>query len=190
MKKLFIVALIAMATASCEKEKTAYVNTEKILEEYQEMVDARDEYQTQSTQMQMSMQQQVQTYQEEVQAYQEGMARMSASEREVTEQDLMSQRQQLQQMQQMSGMQLQQQSQARMDSVMKKIKDYVKKYGESNGYDYIYSQTEAGGVLYAKEGYEITEEVLKSLNDSYGSNSKTEDQDETDEAVEDTLATE
>jgi outer membrane protein len=47
------------------------------------------------------------------------------------------------------------------------MKDFIKDYGKKNGYDYIYGTGDAATVLYAKENYDITEEILKLLNDDF-----------------------
>ena len=75
------------------------------------------------------------------------------------------------------------QIQIESDSVRSKliedVKDYIKAYGKKQGYDYIYGTGDAATVLYAKDGYDITEEILKQLNDEFkasngGSEEKTE----------------
>lgn len=64
--------------------------------------------------------------------------------------------------------QLQEESGKEMDSLVKEIKDFIKEYGKSKGYDYILSTADgASTVLYSKEGQDITDEVLKLLNEKY-----------------------
>ncbi|MCS6821424.1 MAG: OmpH family outer membrane protein [Microscillaceae bacterium] len=48
------------------------------------------------------------------------------------------------------------------------ISDYLKRYAEAKGYDYIvgYSKT-SGSVLYGAERLDVTKEVLKGLNEEY-----------------------
>ncbi|MGB3775563.1 MAG: OmpH family outer membrane protein, partial [Leeuwenhoekiella sp.] len=101
-----------------------------------------------------------------VEDYQKNQSSLRISEREETEQNLMTQRQQLQQEQQMRGRQIQQESQAAIDSIIKEVKDKVKAYGESNGYDFIYGQNDAGSIMFGKEEYDVTDEVIASLNNS------------------------
>jgi outer membrane protein len=91
---------------------------------------------------------------------------MKASEREKAEQNLMAQRQQLQQEQQTRGSQIQQESQAAIDSIISKVKSEVKAYGKSNGYDFIYGQNDAGSIMYGKEEYDVTDDVIAVLNKS------------------------
>ena len=44
MKKIIVIALASVALFSCQQEKTAFVNNEKLIEEYQERKDIEDKY--------------------------------------------------------------------------------------------------------------------------------------------------
>lgn len=48
-----------------------------------------------------------------------------------------------------------------------KIMSYLKVYNKQKGYDIILSTTKGGTVFYAKQGYNITNDVLKGLNKGY-----------------------
>ena len=82
--------------------------------------------------------------------------------------DLLQQRgqfigQQLQQEEQI----LQQQGQQEMDSVVQKVKEEIKAFGKLNKYTFILGGGEGGTVLYGQEADDLTEELLKILNDKY-----------------------
>jgi outer membrane protein len=70
-------------------------------------------------------------------------------------------------MQEAMGKQLQDEFGAKRDSIVEKMRSYVKEYGKKNGYDYIYGTGDAASVLYAKEGFDITDKLVKELNDKY-----------------------
>lgn len=48
-----------------------------------------------------------------------------------------------------------------------KIMSYLRVYNKQKGYDIILSTTKGGTVFYAKQGYNITNDVLKGLNKGY-----------------------
>jgi outer membrane protein len=51
----------------------------------------------------------------------------------------------------------------------------LKEYGREKGYDYIYGSGEASpSILYAKDNYDITAEIIKKVNDKYKSTGKKE----------------
>ena len=43
------------------------------------------------------------------------------------------------------------------------------------GFDYIYGTGEAASILYAKDSYDLSKEVIKMINDKYKSADKKED---------------
>ena len=80
----------------------------------------------------------------------------------------------LQQRGQFMGQQLQQEEQqiqlegqAEMDSLISKVKKEINGYGKSNGYTYILSGGDGGSVLYGAETKDLTQEILKILNENY-----------------------
>lgn len=166
MKKIIGGLFLACTVLSCNQQKTAYVNTEKIVKEYKTMASTQDTYAKMNDDLMAELEQKAKDYQSKVEDYQKKQGSMSASNREKAEQDLMAQRQQLQQEQQVRGRQIQQESQAAIDSVITEVKAKVKAYGESNGYDFIYGQNDAGSIMYGKEEYDVTEDVIATLNKS------------------------
>jgi len=74
--------------------------------------------------------------------------------------------------------QLQDESGKEMDSLVKDVKKFIKDYGKEKGYNYIYGTGDAATVLYAKEEYDITNDVIKLLNDKYKSTSSDDKKDE------------
>jgi outer membrane protein len=47
------------------------------------------------------------------------------------------------------------------------VNEYVKRYGEKNGYTIILANTQIGNIAYAEDRIDITDEVLKGLNSEY-----------------------
>ena len=81
--------------------------------------------------------------------------------------ELQKREQQLTYAQQAMLQQLQQESGAEMDSLVTSVRKYIKEYGKEKGYDYIYGTGEAATVLYAEDKYDITNDVVKLLNEKY-----------------------
>jgi len=50
----------------------------------------------------------------------------------------------------------------------------IKEYGKKKGYDYVYGTGDAATILYAKDNYDITKDVLKELNETYKTTKKDE----------------
>jgi outer membrane protein len=157
--------LVAAGLTSCNEQKTAYVDTTKLIQEYKEMKDVEQEFTSKSDKVKVQLDSLAQNFQADVKAYQEKMSGMSADARKETEAGLMQRQQAIQQQQQMMGNQLRKESDVVIDSIVTKVKDYVKEYGKKNNYTYIFGSNESANIMYAKEGLDITEEILKKLND-------------------------
>ncbi len=169
MKKMILIALIAVMLISCNDQKTAYVDNTILFEEYKEMQDVEADFSSRSNAVRQELDSVSRVFQQEVQEYQEEMNDLSNAEREEREQELMQKQQMIQQQQQSVGGQLQQESQAVMDSVINNVKDYIEEYGKENGYTYIFG-SDNSNIMYAEEGRDITDEILKELNERYSQN--------------------
>lgn len=54
--------------------------------------------------------------------------------------------------------------------IWKQVRQYVKEYGDQQGYDFIFGLQQGGAVMYAKEGTDITEELTQFINRKYEGN--------------------
>lgn len=54
-----------------------------------------------------------------------------------------------------------------ISKIWTRINQYVKKYGEENGYDFIHGASGQGNLLYANDKKNITKEVVEYINNSY-----------------------
>ena len=81
---------------------------------------------------------------------------------------LQQKQQQLQQQMQMEQQQLTQAFQAEIDSVIVNVKDFVKAYGKTNGYNYILGTSDAAAtVMYGDDQSDLTQTILDALNADY-----------------------
>ncbi|TMU55073.1 OmpH family outer membrane protein [Flagellimonas algicola] len=166
MKKLLMVVL-AMSAMACQQNKIGYVDNVKLLDDYQEKVDIEAKYKTKVdalTKKRDSISQAFQLELQEFQAKSQKMSQKNAQE----EYGLLQQRgqfmgQQLQQEEQ----QLQLNSQTEMDSLVSKVRKEVKKYGKANGFTYILTGGTGGAVLYGQDPQNLTDAIVKILNDKY-----------------------
>jgi len=56
--------------------------------------------------------------------------------------------------------------------VINKINSFIKDYGKENDHDIIFGATDQGSILYGKEPQDITDIILKKLNEEYTSEAK------------------
>jgi len=175
IRRFIGIAAVAIMMVSCNEQKTAYVDTTVLIKEYKEMKEVEAEFTSKSDSVRKQLDSAAQSFQQEVQAYQSQMNSMSETNRKAKEQELMQKQQMLQQQQQMVGNKLREQSNTVMDSLVTKIKDYVRDYGEENNYTYIFGSNESANIMYAEEGLDITQDVLSELNEDYGGEEEIEE---------------
>ncbi|WP_299533671.1 OmpH family outer membrane protein [Ulvibacterium sp.] len=166
MKKIAIV-YIALIALSCKQEKIGFVDNVKLMDEYQEKIDVESKFKIKVEALTKKRDSISQAFQLEAQAFQTKAQSMSQKKAQ-EEYALMQQRGQFigQQLQQ-EDQQLQAQGQTEMDSVVSKVKKEIKAYGKTQGYTYILGGGEGGSVLYGVDANDLTDEIIKILNDKY-----------------------
>lgn len=177
MKKIILTAVAIIGLVSCNNTqqqtentqgKTAYIDTSKLLKEYQEAKDIEAKYKAKEDQMSKELETELTKLEAEIdyvkknaQAKGQEWFQKNAMALQEKEQRLMYVQQGLQQ-------QLSSEYSKEADSLVKNVKQFVKDYGKEKGYDYIYGTNEATNtILYAKDGQEITDEIIKLLNEKY-----------------------
>lgn len=188
MKKSLLIIALAISVISCNQKdkpattakemKTAYVDTSKLLEEYTEAKDIESKYKAKSEAMGKELQAEINrfkadatNFQKNAQANGQAWAQENGAKLQRREQELSyAQDAMLQQIRQESG--------AEMDSLVSKVKKFVKDYGKKEGYSYIFGTGEAVSILYAEDKYDITTAIVKALNEQYASDGKKDDKED------------
>ncbi len=180
MKKLFIVAL-AIAAVSCNQTtessevKTAYVDTSKLLDEYVEAKDIEAKYKAKSEEMGKELDAAVEKFKADAMSFRQDAQSKGQAWAQQKGMELRQREEQLGMAQQAMLQQLQKESGTEMDTLVTGIKKFIKEYGKEKGYAYIYGTGEAATILYAEDKYDITDELIKLLNDKYKSEPKKEE---------------
>lgn len=182
MRKSILIFALALSIVSCNNEKTAtaafktaYVDTSKLLEEYTEAKDIEAKYKAKSDEMGRELEAEVNKFKSEASNFQRNAQANGQAWAQQKGAELQKREQQLSYAQQAMIQQLQQESGAEMDTLVKSVKKFIKEYGKEKGYDYVFATGEAVSILYAKDQYDITKEVIKLLDDKYKSTAKPED---------------
>jgi len=166
MKKI-ILAFALLAIAACKQEKIGYVDNVKLMDEYQEKIDVEAKFKTKADALAKKRDSISQSFQIEAQAFQE-KAQSMPQQKAQEEYAVFQQKGQFigQQLQQ-EDQQLQQEGQVQMDSVISNVKKEIEAYGEANGFTYILGGGEGGSVLYGSDANDLTDDVVKILNEKY-----------------------
>ena len=175
MKKSLVIIAIAFSIISCNKTaevattKTAYVDTSKLMIEYTEAKDIEAKYKAKSEEMGRELEAEIAKFKTEAASFQKNAQMNGQAWAQQKGAELQKREQQLQYAQQSIAQQLQQESGVEIDSVVSGVKKFIKSYGKEKGYAYIYGTGDAASILYAEDKYDITNELIKLLNDKYKS---------------------
>ncbi len=176
MKKIILALAVVTTLVSCNKaEQTTsnstnnivYIDSSKLLQEYQEAKDVESKYKAKSEQMGKELDAQLSKFRADVAYFEKNAQSKGMQWAQQTGAALQEREQRLAYTQQAMMQQLQEESGQEMDSLVKGVKDFIKEYGKEKEYDYILSTGEVSTVLYAKDGQDITDEIIKLLNDKY-----------------------
>jgi len=167
MKKGILIAIISVVLFSCQQEKTAFVNNEKLIEEYQKRIDIEDKYKVLMEAYTKKKDSLRNAFKAEVASFQAQAKSMPADKTQEMYDMLGQKQQQIQQNEQIQERTRSQQSQGEIDGLLKTIDEAIVAYGEANGYSYIFGKNKVGSVQYGAEKNNITKIILDNLNKTY-----------------------
>lgn len=173
MKKFVAVLALVVSLVACNKSaestslKTAYIDTEKLMKEYTGAKDIEAKYRAKGTEMGRELEAEkarferdIKDFENKARAYGEIWANQNAA-------PLQRRQQQLGMAQEQLLRQLQQESAVEMDSLVSNVRTWIKDYGKAQGYDYIFASGDVVSVAFAKDQYDITDEMIKVINEKY-----------------------
>ncbi len=168
MKNITLVFLALLALTSCQEQaKIGFIDNGKVINEYKEKKDIEDKYKVKDEAFKKRTDSIGKSFQLEAQAFQLKAQKMSQKKAQEQYGALGQKQQLLQQQIQFEQQQIQQAFNVEIDSVMSKVKDFVKDYGSKNNYTYILGKNEAGSVMYGKEENDISQIIIDALNADY-----------------------
>ncbi|WP_333878738.1 OmpH family outer membrane protein [Flavobacterium sp.] len=184
MKKTVLLFALTISILSCNKTaetkefKTAYIDTSKLMDESIEKKDIEEKYKDKSKVMGSQLEVEVNRFKSEAANFQKNAQANGQVWAQQKGAELQRREQELTYAQQAMLQQLQGESGVEMDSLVSNYKKMIKAYGKEKGYDYIYGTGDVASVLYAKDSYDITKEIIKLVNDKYKASGKKEEKPE------------
>lgn len=181
MKKIVVMVAVIVSAVACNKTpdakefKTAYIDTQKLMEDYTEAKELDEKYKTKGEVMGRELEVAAKNLKAEMAGFEKNAMAKGQMWAQQKGAELQQREQQLGYAQQAMLQQLQQESGKELDTIVKQVKAFIKDYGKQKGYDYIYGTGDAATVLYAKDSYDITAEITKELNEKFASKTKKSD---------------
>jgi len=162
---IILALAVLIAVPAVGQLKVAYVNSDRIMQEYEEAREAQKKMDLEAKQLEdqyMSMTGQLDSLQR---SFQQQQFVMSEERRQQKQQQIQSLQQQIQQFQ-MQNVGPQGQIYAKQEQilgpVLQKINTAIKKVANDGSYDYVLDSV-GGNILYAEEKHNITADVLYEL---------------------------
>ena len=177
MKKISIILLIGISIVSCNQEKTAYVENQKVVEEYYKLEDMRERYDSKQEALSKEIDSLAAPFQKLYDEYMAKRESMSDKERQQKEQQLRQMQQQIRSKQNQEGRSLQQKRGEEADSLIKVMEDKVAEWANKKGYTYIFGSNQSSNILYGDKSKNITNEVIEMLNEEDDSEKEEENTD-------------
>lgn len=163
MKKILLIAAMALVSTFGFAQKFAHVNTTELVQLCPEADQARATMNTASQEAQETYQAMVDEFQTKYQQYQQKSATWTATIKESKEKELTEIQQRIQEFSQNVQVELQQQEQSLYAPIYEKVNNTIKDLAKKGGYIYVF---EVSSVLYLDEtqSVDITPAARKIMN--------------------------
>ncbi|MBI1289263.1 MAG: hypothetical protein GC178_16980 [Flavobacteriales bacterium] len=162
---LSVVALISVLVLHDTVPRIGYVQTPELVYSYLGTREAQRAFEREKTVMLTNLDTLKSIHQSEMMK----LNQLDANSDERKQQQLRVQQsfENVQKYQQNMQQRIDEQDQKMMTGVLNQINSFASKYGETHGYDMILATTTSGNILYGREADDLTEDMLKALNDQY-----------------------
>ncbi|HET8736996.1 MAG TPA: OmpH family outer membrane protein [Pricia sp.] len=167
MKRAIVIVFI-LGLVSCQQAKIGYVDNVRLMDEYQGKIDVEADFQKKADALSKKRDSISQAFQAEAQAFQEKAEKMSQAKAQEQYGAMQQRGQMIGQQLRQEDQQLQASGQTEMDSIVSQVKKEIEAYGKAHDFTYILGGGEGGSVLYGTEANDLTDEMIKILNEKYG----------------------
>ncbi|MBS1506486.1 MAG: OmpH family outer membrane protein [Bacteroidetes bacterium] len=160
-------AVVLTVLLFLKRDTIVYVDSMKLLSQYKGTIQAKAAYDKKVAVWKANIDTLTSELNAQITTYQKDKKKLSAREQKLTEELIGTKQQQLANYKSAISENASKEDQTITAQVYKEINDFLKKYGEEHGYDYILGANNTGNVVFAKPGKNITEAVLKELNGEF-----------------------
>jgi outer membrane protein len=147
--------------------KIAYIKSDTVLKYYDYFKVNRDQLEAKTKKMETEFRNRALGLQNEIASYQRNVGSMTLSQVRSTEEDLGKKQQNLQMYEQSLQQQLMEEQTKLIRDLYERITTFLKKYGAENELQVVLKFDANSDVLFGGEALDITQDVIKGLNDTY-----------------------
>lgn len=149
--------------------KIAYINTDTLMAKYQYAIDLTKELESYRDSKMKSAQQQMANFQKDYENYLKEGPNMTLTQQKAKEKELQDRAAKMQTLEQEVAMQIQEKTVAESEKMTKAVYAFIREYNAANQqFNLILSKSfSQTAVLYGDESLDITDEIVKGLNEEY-----------------------
>lgn len=147
--------------------KVAYIKSDSVLKYYEYLKVNKKQLEDKQQKMEADFRNRAMGLKGEIDAYQRNVSNMTLGQVKAVEEDLGKKQQNLQMYQQSLGQQLAEEEAKLNKELYDRITAYLKKYGVDKGLQVVLKYDPTSDVLFAGETLDISQDVIKGLNDEY-----------------------
>ncbi|GAA0884074.1 OmpH family outer membrane protein [Sphingobacterium siyangense subsp. cladoniae] len=161
---VFLALILGIWNLVGKRDEIVYVDTAKLFQEYSEAVKVNKKLGEEAKKYEGNIDTLMQEIQGALKDYEKIGAKLDASGRAKQEHLITEKQAELQRYQAVVKEKLEKQRNEEFSGVVTTINAFLKEYGKRKGYRMILIANPAGTIAYAKDGTDITEEIIKELN--------------------------
>jgi len=164
--------LFLLYTQIFHREKIVYVDSAKLLNEYKGAEKARKELETKGKSWQNNVDTLALSIQNSIKSYEMKAQKMTLKEQNQEKHLINLKRKELADYQRAAQENATKENAKLMSPVISRVNKFLTDYGKDKGYTMILIANQSGTIAYAKEGLDVTSEVVKELNRDFSGNIK------------------
>ncbi|MDH3710813.1 MAG: OmpH family outer membrane protein [Cyclobacteriaceae bacterium] len=150
----------------------AYINSDTLLKNYDFFKVAADQLEGKKDGLQAEYENRARGLETEIQSFQRNAQNMTIAQARAIEEDLVKKQQNLMRYQETLAQSLAQDEAKVNNELYDRVSEYLREYGKSHDFQLVLTYQKGSGVVYANDSLNITEEVIKGLNEAYQSETK------------------
>jgi outer membrane protein len=166
MKKLSLILFVVLVASSCQNQKFGFIDNTKVINDVQIKKDLEKKFEAKEALLNKKADSLGRAFQEEVKVARD-LASTIKNQAKLQElsQTLQIKEQNLSRQIQGEKQQLANEYRIEIDSVIVKVKDFVKDYGKTNGYNYIFGTSDnTASVMYGQQKDDLSDKIIENFN--------------------------
>ncbi|MGC4022811.1 MAG: OmpH family outer membrane protein [Cyclobacteriaceae bacterium] len=147
--------------------KIAYLNSDTVLKYYEYVKEMRTIYEAKNKRLDKDLQTRAQSLQNDIDAYQKNLGNLTIGQAKAVEEDLTKKQQNFRLFQQSVEQEVVNDQAKLQNDLYGRITSFLKKYAEGSELQVVMKYDQSSDVLFGGPGIDISQDVIKGLNDAY-----------------------